>query len=144
LYNFVFLGLQRERSFIETNFVETLKQPQLLVTPQAPSSRVMGSPASSSPAANAATIKMAERLEEKAANFATSQELVKAKDDIIDLTEKLETMKVKRAKDQDKIKEYEKIRIQHEQLVEFKVNCFSFNFPTPAPSKCPFCVHFTP
>ena len=36
------ISMQRERSFIETNFVETLKQPQIQVTPQ---SRAMGSPA---------------------------------------------------------------------------------------------------
>ena len=53
--------------------------------------------------------------------FTQGQELVKAKDEIIDLNEKLDTLKLKRAKDQDKIKEYEKVRIQCEQLVEFKV-----------------------
>ena len=64
-------SMTRERSFIETNFVETLKQPQIQV--QTPPQRIMGSPASSassaSPAAMA-TQKMAERLEEKAANIA--------------------------------------------------------------------------
>ena len=97
--------MTRERSFIETNFVETLKQPQIQV--QTPPQRIMGSPASSassaSPAAMA-TQKMAERLEEKAATMAQGQELVKAKDEVIDLNEKLDTLKLKRAKDQDKIK----------------------------------------
>ena len=128
------ISMQRERSFVETNFVETLKQPQIQVTPQ----RAMGSPAvatskiaatSASPSlaaaspsnvAMAATQKMAERLEEKAANIAQGQELAKAKDEIVDLTEKLETLKLKRAKDQEKIKEYEKLKIQCEQLLEFK------------------------
>ena len=129
------ISMQRERSFVETNFVETLKQPQIQVTPQ----RAMGSPAvatskiaassSASPSlaaaspsnvTMAATQKMAERLEEKAASIAQSQELAKAKDEIVDLTEKLETLKVKRAKDQEKIKEYEKLKIQCEQLLEFK------------------------
>ena len=97
-------GLTRERSFIETNFVETLKQPQIQV--QTPPQRIMTSametpsPAStssimSSPMALASQ-KMAERLEEKAASFAQGQELSKAKDEIIDLKEKLETLKVKR------------------------------------------------
>ncbi len=117
----------RERSFVETNFVESLKQPQVQV--QAPSTpagqRIMASPASSSsasssPAVALATQKMAERLEEKAANIAQGQELSKAKDEIIDLKEKLETLKLKRAKDAEKMKEFEKIRIQYEQLVEFK------------------------
>ena len=113
-------SLTRERSFIETNFVETLKQPQIQV--QTPPQRIMGSSAAASPTSPAAlaTQKMAERLEEKAANIAQGQELVKAKDEIIDLKEKLETLKLKRARDQEKIKEYEKLRIQYEQLVEFK------------------------
>ena len=119
-------SMQRERSFVERNFVETLKQPQIKVeTPSPVSSRVMGSSPASGAASTAspaalATQKMAERLEEKAANLATSQELSKAKDEIIDLNEKLETLKVKRAKDQEKIKEFEKMRIQCEQLLEFK------------------------
>ncbi len=81
-------GLTRERSFVEKNFVETLKQPQVSVTPQTPkvasaaaaaAQRPMGSsPASgsaASPSSAAATQMMAERLEEKAANLAISQEL---------------------------------------------------------------------
>ena len=114
-------SMTRERSFIETNFVETLKQPQIQVQTPAPQ-RIMGSSAAASPASPAvlATQKMADRLEEKAANIAQGQELVKAKDEVIDLKEKLETLKLKRAKDQEKIKEYEKVRIQYEQLVEFK------------------------
>ena len=79
----------------------------------------MGSALPSSPAA-LATQKMAERLEEKAANLAQSQELAKTKDEVVDLKEKLETLRLKRAKDQEKIKEYEKVRIQCEQLLEFK------------------------
>ena len=117
-------SMQRERSFVERNFVRSTEQPQIKV--ETPSRVMMGSPAlaasaasTSSPAA-IATQKMAERLEEKAANLATSQELSKAKDEIIDLNEKLETLKVKRAKDQEKIKEFEKMRIQCEQLLEFK------------------------
>ena len=51
---------------------------------------------------------------------AQGQELAKAKDEIVDLNEKLETLKLKRAKDQEKIKEYEKLKIQCEQLMEFK------------------------
>ena len=37
-----------------------------------------------------------------------------------DLKEKLETIKLKRAKDLEKLKDFEKMRIQHDQLVEFK------------------------
>ena len=106
------------RNFPKPNLQCLIPQVQV----QTPS-RIMGSsPATSAAASPAvlATQKMAERLEEKAANLAQSQELAKTKDEIIDLKEKLETLKLKRAKDQEKIKEYEKVRIQYEQLVEFK------------------------
>jgi len=42
--------------------------------------------------------------------FQAQQELVRSREEIQDLKEKLETIKIKRAKDQEKIKEYEKIR----------------------------------
>ena len=49
--------MQRERSFVEPNFVETFKPPQVqIMTASSPSSAMVGSPA-----------KMSERLEEKVA-----------------------------------------------------------------------------
>ena len=48
------------------------------------------------------------------------QQLQSVQDENGDLKEKLETIKVKRARDLDKLKEFEKMRIQHDQLVEFK------------------------
>lgn len=36
--------------------------------------------------------------------------------EVTDLTEKLDTIKVKRAEDRNKLKEAEKIKIQHEQV----------------------------
>lgn len=36
--------------------------------------------------------------------------------EVMDLTEKLETIKVKRAEDRSKLKEAEKVKIQHEQV----------------------------
>ena len=48
------------------------------------------------------------------------QELQSVQDENTDLKEKLETIRLKRAKDLEKLKEFEKMRIQHEQLVEFK------------------------
>ena len=48
------------------------------------------------------------------------QELQSVQDENNDLKEKLETIKLKRAKDLEKLKEFEKMRIQHDQLVEFK------------------------
>lgn len=47
-------------------------------------------------------------------------QLQKAKEDITELEEKLETLKLKRAKDLEKLKEYEKARIQLDQMSEFK------------------------
>jgi hypothetical protein len=73
-------SMTRERSFIETNFVETLKQPQIQV--QTPPQRIMGSSAGSASSASPATLatqKMAERLEEKAANIGTIHILRKHK-----------------------------------------------------------------
>ena len=61
-----------------------------------------------------------ERLEEKVANLQTQQELQQSKETIKDLEEKLETVKIKRAKELEKLKEFEKMKFAHEQLLEFK------------------------
>ena len=42
--------------------------------------------------------------------FQAQQELVRSREEIQDLKEKLDTIKIKRSKDQEKIKEFEKIR----------------------------------
>ena len=73
-----------------------------------------------SPASAQAAQKLSERLEEKVAHLQTQQELNAAKEESDDLKEKLETLKIKRAKDLEKLKEFEKMRIQYDQLVEFK------------------------
>lgn len=38
-----------------------------------------------------------------------------------DLTEKVETLRVKRMQDKERMKDFEKIKLQMEQLLEFKV-----------------------
>lgn len=48
------------------------------------------------------------------------QELENLRTEVRDLTEKLETLKIKRAQDKEKLKEGEKLRLQVEQLTEFK------------------------
>merc|ERR1711997_1135064 len=78
-----------------------------------PNTNLMGSPGH-------AAQKMSERLEEKVAVLQVQQELQAVQDENNDLKEKLETIKLKRAKDLEKLKEFEKMRIQHDQLVEFK------------------------
>lgn len=113
-------GLRKERSFIEKNFVETLNQPQPKMTPGTPVSSSKSSSSAPTPQPFVASPALTERLEEKVANLQAQQELQKANESIRDLEEKLETLKVKRAKDQEKIKDFEKIKIQHEQLMEFK------------------------
>merc|ERR1719336_2422340 len=59
-------------------------------------------------------------MEEKINNIQLQQEINNYKDDMKDLQEKFETLKVKRAQDKEKLKDYERIMIQNEQLVEFK------------------------
>ena len=102
--------------------METRRQPSATMT--TPGTPTKNSPrpsvsAAASPALGGSPA-ISERLEEKVANLQAQQELVTARDTIRDLEEKLETIKVKRAKDQEKMKDFEKIRIQHEQLMEFK------------------------
>ncbi|XP_076067204.1 dynactin subunit 1-like isoform X5 [Oratosquilla oratoria] len=99
------IGREEARELLEvacqteqTGFVETLT-PQY--TPGPPSSA-------------------AQTMEEKVASLQKDQEIENLKGEIRDLNEKLETLRVKRAQDKDKLKEGEKLRLQVEQLVEFK------------------------
>ncbi|KAG0725011.1 Dynactin subunit 1 [Chionoecetes opilio] len=82
----------------QTNFVETLT-PQY--TPGAPSSAM-------------------QTLEDKVAALQALQEMENLRGEILDLNEKLETLRVKRAQDKDKLKDGEKMKLQVEQLLEFK------------------------
>ncbi|XP_069184912.1 dynactin subunit 1 isoform X4 [Procambarus clarkii] len=90
--------MKKPAAFIETNFVETLT-PQY--TPGAPSSAM-------------------QTLEDRVATLQMQQEMENLRGEIRDLNEKLETLRVKRAQDKEKLKEGEKIKLQYEQLVEFK------------------------
>lgn len=89
---------KKPSAFVETNFVETLT-PQY--TPGAPSSAM-------------------QTLEDRVATLQMQQEMENLRDEIKDLNEKLETLRVKRAQDKDKLKEGEKMKLQYEQLLEFK------------------------
>lgn len=62
----------------------------------------------------------ASTLELKKELLLKDQEIDSFKGEIKDLNEKLETLKIKRAEDQSKIKEAEKTRIQIQQLLEYK------------------------
>lgn len=48
------------------------------------------------------------------------QEMANMKDEVRDLEEKLETLRLKRAEDKNKMKEFEKMKIQLQQLQEYK------------------------
>ncbi|XP_003692097.1 dynactin subunit 1 isoform X2 [Apis florea] len=85
-----------------TGFVETLK-------PQFVPGQVM---AGSAAAANV--------VEEKLSHLQLQQENENLKSQVRDLTEKVETLRVKRMQDKERIKDFEKTKLQVDQLIEFK------------------------
>ncbi|CAL7938235.1 unnamed protein product [Xylocopa violacea] len=92
----------KRASFIETGFVETLK-------PQFVPGQVM---AGSAAAANL--------VEEKLSHLQLQQENENLKSQVRDLTEKVETLRVKRMQDKERMKDFEKTKLQLDQLIEFK------------------------
>ncbi|XP_013138470.1 PREDICTED: dynactin subunit 1-like [Papilio polytes] len=94
--------LTKRASFVETNFVETL-------TPQYTPGQSLTSP---QPVSNA--------VEDKLANMQAQQEITNLKSEVEDLKEKLETLRVRRAEDREKLKELERVRLQLDQANEFK------------------------
>ncbi|XP_052745853.1 dynactin subunit 1 isoform X3 [Bicyclus anynana] len=91
----------KRASFVETGFVETL-------TPQYTPGQSITSP---QPASNA---------EEKLAAMQAQQENTQLKAEVEDLKEKLETLRLRRAEDREKLRELERLRLQLEQANEFK------------------------
>merc|ERR1719341_3095900 len=63
---------------------------------------------------------LSDKMEEKIAAIQLQQEINNYKEEIKDLGEKVDTLKVKRAQDQQKLKDFEKMVLQNEQLMEFK------------------------
>ncbi|KAK9712383.1 Dynein associated protein [Popillia japonica] len=92
--------IPKRASFIETGFVETLK-PQFT-----PGQALTSTPITS--------------MEEKLSNLQLQQEVENRNQQIKDLSEKLETLKIKRQEDKERLKDYDKLKIQLEQLIEFK------------------------
>lgn len=86
--------------FIETGFVETLKTQ---FTP-----------------GQALSPSLSMAIEERVSGLQLSQENENLKAEIRDLNEKLETLKVRRNQDKEKLKEADKMRLQLDQLLEFK------------------------
>lgn len=93
----------KRASFVETGFLETLK-------PQFTPGQSLTSP---SPAPSTST-------EEKIHNLQLQQENEDLKNQVRDLGEKLETLKVRRSEDKERLAEYSKMKTQFEQLQEFK------------------------
>jgi len=120
---------QRERSFVETNFVQTPKTSNItqILPETGPGGSSASTPGPGSGGKSSATgspaltqVILSDKLEEKITNIQLQQEITNYKDDMKDLQERLDTLKVKRAQDKEKLKDYEKLMIQNEQLVEFK------------------------
>lgn len=59
-------------------------------------------------------------MEEKLSNLQLQQEVENRNQQIKDFSEKLETLKLKRQEDKERLKDYDKLKIQLEQLIEFK------------------------
>lgn len=97
------IPIPKRASFVETGFVETLK-------PQFTPGQSIISPGMSA----------SSTVEEKFTNLQYQQEVDNLRSQVRDLTEKLETLKIKRAEDKEKLKDYDKTRLQLEQLIEFK------------------------
>ncbi|XP_059611897.1 dynactin subunit 1 isoform X3 [Phlebotomus argentipes] len=91
----------KRSSFVETGFLETLK-------PQFTPGQSLTSP---SPALTA---------EDKLAALQQQQEIDDLKGQVKDLTEKLETLRLRRAEDKERLREFDKMKTQFEQLQEFK------------------------
>ncbi|KAL0852830.1 hypothetical protein ABMA27_012633 [Loxostege sticticalis] len=91
----------KRASFVETGFVETL-------TPQYTPGQSITSP------------QPQPSVEDKLANLQAQQEITTLKAEVEDLKEKLETLKVRRAEDREKLRELERVRLQLEQANEFK------------------------
>ncbi|XP_075989035.1 dynactin subunit 1 [Anticarsia gemmatalis] len=94
--------MPKRAAFVETGFVETL-------TPQYTPGQSITSP---QPASST--------MEDKLANIQAQQEITNLKAEVEDLKEKLETLKVRRAEDREKLREFERVRLQLDQANEFK------------------------
>ena len=113
---------QRERSFVETNF-QTSNITQILPegskTP-GKDSKISSTADSSGASPTLTQVILSDKMEDKIAAIHLQQEINNYKDEIKDYQEKVETLKGKRAQDKEKMKDFEKLMIQNEQLLEFK------------------------
>ncbi|KAK7862442.1 hypothetical protein R5R35_001346 [Gryllus longicercus] len=103
----------KRASFIETGFVETLK-PQYIPGP------AMVSPGASMTTSMGGGGGAGGSVEERLTQLQMQQEMEGLRAEVRDLNEKLETLRAKRQQDKEKLKEHDKLRMQLEQMVEFK------------------------
>ncbi|CAH0555290.1 unnamed protein product [Brassicogethes aeneus] len=94
--------IPKRASFVETGFVETLK-PQFT-----PGHSITTTP---TPITS---------VEDKINHLQLQQEIENRQQQIRDLGEKLESLKIKRQEDKERLKDYDKLKIQLEQMIEFK------------------------
>ncbi|XP_061401594.1 dynactin subunit 1 [Musca vetustissima] len=97
----------KKNSFVETGFVEILK-------PQFNASQPMRSPSFTSPPNQMNTAEDKSNLNEQKK---LNEEL---QAQVADLTEKLETLKQRRNEDKERLRDFDKMKIQFEQLQEFR------------------------
>ncbi|XP_030372447.1 dynactin subunit 1 [Scaptodrosophila lebanonensis] len=97
----------KRASFVETGFLEILK-------PQFTPSQPMRSPSFTAPP-NAGS-----SSEDKAALLEAQKTSAELQTQVADLTEKLDTLKQRRNEDKERLREFDKMKIQFEQLQEFR------------------------
>ncbi|KAH8256243.1 hypothetical protein KR026_011565 [Drosophila bipectinata] len=95
----------KRASFVETGFLEILK-------PQFTPSQPMRSPSFTTPPNSGA--------EDKTALLEAQKTSAELQTQVADLTEKLETLKQRRNEDKERLREFDKMKIQFEQLQEFR------------------------
>lgn len=96
----------KKNSFVETGFMEILK-------PQFTPSQPMRSPSFTSPPNQMNSEDKANLNEQKKLNDELQNQ-------VADLTEKLETLKQRRNEDKERLRDFDKMKIQFEQLQEFR------------------------
>uniref|UniRef100_A0A2M4D0E0 Putative microtubule-associated protein dynactin dctn1/glued n=1 Tax=Anopheles darlingi TaxID=43151 RepID=A0A2M4D0E0_ANODA len=101
------LQTSKRASFVETGFVETLK-PQFT-----PGQSITSPSPAPTPAPSSTT-------EDRIHILQLQQEIEELRKQNGDLNEKLETLKQRRAEDRERLREFDKMMTQYEQLVEFK------------------------
>lgn len=97
------VNMSKRESFVETGFLETLK-------PQFTPGQSLTSPA----------VPTQQTMEDKLNALQMQQENEELRNQIKELNEKLEIQKSRRSDDKERLREFDKMKTQYEQLLEFK------------------------